>query len=96
MSDDKRASARRRAANEILAWARFVPEAFTKARQEYLHQCLTDCDAGIRCDLLRAVGFLNDGGAVAALEEYARLETEAPNCKAMAVALLGRFSRAKS
>jgi len=42
------------------------------------------------------VGFLNDGGAVAALEEYARLETEAPNCKAMAVARLGRFSRAKS
>jgi hypothetical protein len=89
MADDCRASARREAGCEILTWARYVPEAFSNDRRHTLYHCLLDCDAGIRFDLLRAVGFLGANDALEALAEVVRFESESPNCKAMAQVLMG-------
>lgn len=96
MADDCRASARREAGCEILTWARFVPQVFSSDRRRTLYRCLLDCDAGIRLDLLRAVGFLGADDAVEALTEFVRFESESPNCKAMAQVLIGRLDRSAS
>lgn len=91
MADDDRARARRRAAGEILLWARFVPQAFSPERRKSLNSLLLDCDASVRFDLVRAVGFLGDREAIDALEELARIEPESDDVRDMCLVLLRRF-----
>ena len=91
-ANDDQSRARRRAANDILLWAWCMPRAFTPERLQVLYRCLTDCDASVRFDLIRAVGFLAPKSAREALSDFLTLEKESPNCKAMAELLLRRLN----
>lgn len=90
MVNHDRASVRRRAAQEIMTWAWCVTDAFTRERINALQFCLPDCDASVRFDLLRAVGFLGHLISSDSLREFLALECESTNCKAMAAFLLAR------
>jgi hypothetical protein len=93
MSDERRASERQRAGQEVMTWAWCSPQAFTPERLKMLHDCLPDCDASIRFDLLRCIGFLGDRSARDSLRELVAIESESPNCRAMASVLLHRFDQ---
>ncbi len=90
MADDDHARNRRRAAYKLMFWASVAPGAFTPKRTDALCDCLFDCDASVRHDVLRAVAFLGTASAAAALSELLEREPEAESIRVMATVIQNR------
>ena len=92
MADDDHAGNRRRAAYKLMFWASVAPGAFTPKRTDALCDCLFDCDASVRFDVLRTVAFLKTASAASALNELLEREPESDTIRAMATVILNRLN----
>jgi HEAT repeat protein len=91
LADDDHARARRGAAYKLMFWASVAPDAFTPKRIDALCDCLFDCDAAVRHDVLRAIAFLRTPSVVAVLKELLEREPESDSIRAMATLIQNRL-----